>query len=435
MGAEPHIEWITSFDSAELTDTLLQQSKRCLLDLLGVAASATQTELPAIGRRYVLSQHAGEVPLLFTDGSASATGAALYGGWLIDALDAHDGHVLTKGHSGVAVLPALLSVAHSRNLSGREFLGYLLLGYEIATRAGIALHASACDYHTSGSWNALGATAIAGRVLGLSAAELNHALGIAEFYGPRSQMMRCIEYPTMLKDGSGWGAMAGVASAILAREGFTGAPALTLGRPELTRYWDDLGQHWRITEQYFKRFPVCYWAQPAVEALLSLAEQLPSPASVTSIVVETFHEARCLHVVSPATTEQAQYSLPWALAAALTRGTISVDSVTTDLADVEIHQLAARVVLTENDEFNQKFPAERWARVSLHLANGQILVSDNCQAKGHLQNPLSDRELQNKYQSLAEPVLGTRAQDIQLVVETLDTRPASDLLVLLGALN
>lgn len=86
MGADPYIEWITSFDSAELTDTLLQQSKRCLLDLLGVAASATQTELPAIGRRYVLSQHAGEVPLLFTNGSASATGAALYGGWLIDAL-------------------------------------------------------------------------------------------------------------------------------------------------------------------------------------------------------------------------------------------------------------------------------------------------------------------------------------------------------------
>ncbi len=435
MSAEPHIEWINSFDSGELTDALLQQSKRCLLDLLGVAASATQTELSAIGRRYVLSQHAGEVPLLFTEGAASATGAALYGGWLIDALDAHDGHALTKGHAGVAILPALLSAAHSRNLSGRDFLGYLLLGYEIATRAGIALHASACDYHTSGSWNALGATAIAGRVLGLSAAELNHALGIAEFYGPRSQMMRCIEYPTMLKDGSGWGAMTGVASAILAREGFTGAPALTLGSPELARYWDDLGQHWRITEQYFKRFPVCYWAQPAVEALLSLADQLLSPESVTSIVVETFHEARCLHVVSPETTEQAQYSLPWALAAALSRGTISVDSVTTNLANVEVHQLAARVVLTENDEFNQKFPAERWARVSLHLANGQILVSDNCQAKGHVQNPLSDRELQDKYRSLAEPVLGTRARDIQRVVETLDTRPASDLLVLLGALN
>jgi|GEM_PF-648253 hypothetical protein len=208
-----------------------------------------------------------------------------------------------------------------------------------------------------------------------------------------------------------------------------------MGEAYMVLWWVPTGHIPSIEEAAQKLSILRYWAQPAVEALLSLADQLLSPASVTSIVVETFHEARCLHVVSPATTEQAQYSLPWALAAALTRGTISVDSVTTDLANVEIHQLAARVVLTENDEFNQKFPAERWARVSLHLANGQILVSDDCQAKGHLQNPLSDRELKDKYQGLAEPVLGTRAQDIQLVVETLDTRPASDLLVLLGALN
>ena len=54
---------------------------------------------------------------------------------------------------------------------------------------------------------------------------LRHAFGIAEYHGPRSQMMRCIDFPTMVKDGSDWGAAVGVSAAYLARDGFTGAPA------------------------------------------------------------------------------------------------------------------------------------------------------------------------------------------------------------------
>src|SRR3546814_7985834 len=86
------------------------------------------------------------------------------------------------------------------------------MGYEVATRAGIVLHGSVSDYHTSGAWNALGVAAVASRLLGLDRERTRHAIGIAEYHGPRSQMMRCIDHPTMLKDGSGWGAFAGVRS-------------------------------------------------------------------------------------------------------------------------------------------------------------------------------------------------------------------------------
>lgn len=65
------------------------------------------------------------------------------------------------------------------------------VGYEVAVRAGIALHATTPDRHTSGAWHALGVAAVAGRHLALDANALAEALGIAEFYGPRSQMMRC----------------------------------------------------------------------------------------------------------------------------------------------------------------------------------------------------------------------------------------------------
>src|SRR5262249_16850604 len=147
------------------------------------------------------------------------------------------GHVLTKGHAGAALLPALLALVDAAHpgeraaaIDGREFLTCLVLGYEVATRAGIALHATVPDYHCSGAWNALGCAAIVARLLDFDGERTREALGIAEYFGPRGQILRACDSPTMVKDGSGWGAHAGVTAALLAREGFTGAPALTVER-------------------------------------------------------------------------------------------------------------------------------------------------------------------------------------------------------------
>ncbi|RTR02427.1 MmgE/PrpD family protein [Halomonas nitroreducens] len=424
------LAWIHDTDLAALDPALLHQAKRCLLDLVGVAAGATRTELADHARRFAIGQHGGDRALLLADGRASPTGVALHGAWLIDALDAHDGQVLTKGHAGVALLPGLLALPEADALSGRDFLGLLVLGYEVATRAGIALHATSPDYHTSGAWNALGVAAVAGRVLGLDAPRLHHALGIAEFYGPRSQMMRCIDHPSMLKDGSGWGAMTGVSAALLAQDDFTGAPALTVTAPEVEAVWADLGGRWYLHEQYFKAYPVCRWAQPAVEAVLSLADQVPDAAAVTRIEIVTFHEGKRLHVVHPTSTEQAQYSLPWSVACALGRGTLDAEAVTA-LDVPALRELAARVEIHEDATFNARFPAERWATARLHLGDGRVLESVPCEARGNPHNPLSDDELSAKFHALADPVLGERANTLREVILTLDERPAGELQALL----
>src|SRR5881392_573109 len=79
-----------------------------------------------------------EARLLFDGRRAGIAGAAFAGATTIDALDAHDGHVLTKGHAGVALLPALLALIDAARpgetaakVDGREFVTCLVLGYEI----------------------------------------------------------------------------------------------------------------------------------------------------------------------------------------------------------------------------------------------------------------------------------------------------------------
>jgi 2-methylcitrate dehydratase PrpD len=255
-----------SFDG--LPNDVVEQARRCLLDLIGVAAAGARMPSARIANAYAATQMASrdaQARLLFDGRRASRAGAAFAGASTIDALDAHDGHVLTKGHAGVAVLPALLAAIDGGvECDGAEFLACLVLGYEIGTRAGIALHASVADYHCSGAWNALACAAIVSRLLRLDAAQLRQALGIAEYIGPRGQILRVCAHPTMLKDGSSWGAHAGVTAALLAREGFTGAPALTVEHDDVQPLWGELGERWRIREQYFKAYPVCRWAQPAM---------------------------------------------------------------------------------------------------------------------------------------------------------------------------
>ena len=407
----------------DLPGHVVAQARRCVLDLLGVAAGGTQTQLSHIIRRHAVRHLSGrehESRILFDGRRASMPGAALAGGMTIDSLDAHDGHVLTKGHAGVAVLPTVLAFADAlRQMDGQEFLTQIVIGYEIATRAGIALHATASDYHTSGAWNTIACAALGARNLQLDPQQTMEAMGIAEYHGPRSQMMRCIDYPTMVKDGSGWGAMTGVSAALLAQDGFTGAPALTVQAEAVAPTWADLGQRWRILEQYFKAYPMCRWAQPAVEAAMGLARVYHfQPSDIRGIEVWTFHEACRLATRVPTTTEQAQYSLPFSVAAALRHGRLGADEIAKDgLADPLTEELSTAMVLHEHGAYNDLFPAERWAHIRVNLQDGRQLDSAPTIARGNPENPLSADDIAVKFFGLADVVLGpVRARQIAALV-------------------
>ncbi|MEO5764566.1 MAG: MmgE/PrpD family protein [Casimicrobiaceae bacterium] len=427
---------------ADLPDDVVEQAQRCTLDLIGVAAAGSRTTGARLVNAYASSQFAGrdrEARILFDGARAGLAGAAFAGATTIDAFDAHDGHVLTKGHAGVAILPALLAyfdggIAPPADIDGREFLTAIALGYEIATRAGIALHATVPDYHCSGAWSSLACAALGGRWLGFDEPRIRHALGIAEYLGPRGQMLRLCDYPTMLKDGSGWGAQVGVSSALLAQSGFTGAPALTVERDDAREFWRDLGTRWRIREQYFKAYPVCRWAQPATEAALALQRAHGfRDADVAAIAIESFREAidlgsQCRY---PATTDEAQYSLPYPVAAALVFGRLGAAEVDgAALSDPRTRRLLEAITLTEDAEFSRRFPAQRWARVRIMLRDGRTLVSEPAQARGNPENPLADDELRAKYRDLAAPVLGAkRTARIEALVDALPRDAAA-----LGAL-
>ena len=409
----------------DVPDAARRDAALMLLDTLGVAAAASPMEAGRIARDtasllYGSSDPAHRARMLFDGREASLAGAAYAAATQTDNLDAHDGYNPVKGHIGVAIIPALLALAEqAKPMSGAEALMLVTLGYEIAGRAGLALHATVSDYHTSGAWNALGVAAMASRLRGLSAPQLREAIGIAEYHGPRSQMMREIANPSMLHDGSGWGAMVGISSTILAERGFTGAPAITVEAEEAASFWSDLGSRWIMQAQYVKPYPICRWAHAPIDGVrdLMLANGL-GPDDIRHIQINTFHESACLFQGVPDSTSMAQYSLSFAVATQAVHGRIGVEQVSGDgLADTAVHAMIKRISVAESDAHNATFPHTRDADVQITLNDGRVLDSGLVHARGGSERPMDESEIIAKFEDYAAPVIGVdRARAIVAAV-------------------
>ena len=206
---------------------------KLLADTIGVAAGAHNLEVAKIARDFAADFHGAggnnAARMMFDGRPVSLPGAAWAAATQIDNLDAHDGFNPVKGHIGCAVVPALLACAES--LPGSDWPrcaegdGHRLRNRRPApgwhcTRPSATTTPPAPGTRSASRHSAAG-------LFGTQTKDtLREALGIAEYHGPRSQMMREIDNPTMLHDGSGMGALVGCNAALLAMRGFTGAPAL-----------------------------------------------------------------------------------------------------------------------------------------------------------------------------------------------------------------
>ena len=394
---------------SDMPQSALEMAATLLIDTLGVAAGAANLEAGRIARDHAFAFHGAGAPehsahMMFDGRKASVPGAAFAAATQIDNLDGHDGLNATKGHIGCAVVPALFAFAESRpDLTGREALEALVMSYEVAARAAFALHSSVSDYHTSGAWNALGVAALGCRLRNASPEHLREALGIAEYHGPRSQMMREIATPTMLHDGSGMGALVGAMAALMAMKGFTGAPAITADSKKASVHWADLGEVWTIEQNYIKPYPICRWAHAAIDALSALMREHGfAQNDVAFIDVNTFAEAAALYPGLPSTTSQAQYSLPFALSVMLVHARIGPGHISgKGLSDPDVAQVMPKISLHEDARHSVRFPGARWSDITVTLTDGTQLASGDVHARGGPEDPMDMHEIAQKFHSVA----------------------------------
>ena len=422
-------EFAANLRYGTLNEDVLQVLRRSLLDTIGVAAIGSQSEMAQIGTQTAGimfgSTPTSSARCLFDGNLASAAGAAMAGAITIDSVDGHDGSSSCKGHAGSAIFPALFALADGQGFTGQDLATYLALAYEISYRAGLTQHDTCADYHTSGAWTAIGVAAMTARILGCDETQINEAAGIGEYHGPRSQMMRCIDHPTMLRDGVGWGAPTGITAGFLAKNGFTGAPALTCEGP----HWYSLGNKWKlVTDTHYKLYPCCRWAHPSIDAASKLMLQHNiSHQEIASVEIRTFHNATRLAGHRPVSADEFAYSIAFPVACMIVRGQVGISELeVSTLKDPSILRISTATTLIDDPHLTQISERKRWAQVSILMRNGTRYEAAPQTPRGDTDLPLSDAEISEKFHHFSDHILGsTIARKIEELTTSFDELDAT----------
>ena len=221
-------------------------------------------------------------------------------------------------------------------------------------------------------------------------------------------MMKCIDVPGMGKDSIGWGCLVAMMSAIMADQGFTGVNPIFDDCPH-DDWIERLGQSWEIMNLYFKPYSACRWAQPGVDgALKILSEHAVSPGDIEKIRVYTFKESAALSQAYPRNTEEAQYNIPFPIAAAILDGQVGpAQTLPPRLFDADIRQLMDKIIIITQERFQKRFPGRAESEVEITTHDGQIFLSGEMSARWDAHSvPPTDQELESKFIWLASPVLG-----------------------------
>jgi 2-methylcitrate dehydratase PrpD len=433
-------DFITNTSYDDLPKEVVEHAKASILDWLGVALAGS-LEPPASIINSIVDEIGGreQSTVIGTRTKTSCVNAALANGIFGHTVELDDIHEDAIIHPAASVLPAALAVAEYNDASGQDFIASIVVGYDVAIRIGMAINPSHYQFwHPTGTCGTFGATAAAGKILGLSSEEIVHALGIAG-----TQAAGLIEvFGTMSKPlNAGRAAANGVWAALLAQKGFTSSRTIleaekgycraTAKECDPKKIIEDLGKKFEIMNNIFKIHASCGHTHGAIDAILLLTERYDiKPEDIDRIVVGTYPIAVdvCGRNYEPKTASEAKFSLPYCLAAALIFGKVGLTEFSDEnLSNNMIQKLSKKVTVNVDPEcINARLGC---ARVALHTVDGKELSYRVDFPKGYPKNPLTKAELERKFVDLASLVLPEKS--VRRLLEAVDNLESLEKIALL----
>ena len=352
--------------------------------------------------------------------------------------DVHNGSVF---HPATVVFPVALALAQAIGASGARLLAAAVAGYEVGIRVGEFLGRSHYKvFHTTGTAGTLAAAAAAGHLLGLNAAQMQHAFGSA---GTQSaglwEFLRTAADSKQLHTAHAAGA--GLMSAWLARDGFTGAAQILEGPQGLAagmssdadpaKLVDGLGngnrdyggvQRWAIVETSFKFHACCRHTHPAADALAQVMhEHTLRPQDLACVVAHVHQGAIDVlgPVTHPATVHQSKFSMGTVLALVAQYGHAGLAEFDAHFDDSATQALRDRVRMELDAEVDAAYPRRWIGKVTVHTTDGRTLHGRVDEPKGDPGNTLSRGEITSKALRLAAYSGAATAADMQGALDRL----------------
>ena len=407
---------------ADLPDDVRKLARQCVIDYVACTLAGAQDDLASILLAEMAEQGGEPIATVIGHGERlPVLSAAVVNGAASHALDYDDVNLAMTGHPSVVLLSALLPLAEERGSPGRDVMTAFVAGYELQCRLGLALapgHYNALGFHATGTLGSFGAAAACAHLLGLDAEKFAVALGIA---GTQAAGLKSM-FGTMCKPlHAGKAAYHGLLAARLARRGFTARQDIVEcaqgfarthspdWHPERALAEPPRGFH--ILNNLFKYHAACYMTHAPIEAARKLREQhMLKPDQIERIRLALDETCdRICNIPAPRTGLEAKFSLRLTTAMALagvdTGGLASYSEATA--AD------PALVALRDKVEFDfRNGVSNTVADMELVLTDGRSVSTsyDSGVPAGDIDE--QGRRIAEKFSSLAEPLIGTRARSL-----------------------
>lgn len=405
--------YILNTEFCDLPEKVQTRLRGCLVDLVGALIVGTRSEQFEVGLRFAERIFGkGDITVIGTDKRLSPIAAAIAMGHASNAYDIDDGHNITRTHPGTSFIPALLAIGYEQDITLTELLSAMDVSYETSVRAGAAL----MDYynyaHSSGTFGAIGVAAGVSKILGFTKEMTNNALSVAEFNAPLVPGIRSVEYPSMNKDGVPFGVSVGMLAIEETLDGFTGNKHI-LEADEYRHYLDTLGDEHTAMSLYFKPYPCCRWAHPAIDAVAyTMRENGITPDDIEHITVYTFLRATMLSKIKPKTCDEAQYNIAYPTATAAVYGTFGINHTMGEaLANPKVLAMMDRLTFEVDPELDAKFPELRLSRATVTTKDGREYSSPTFEPSGEAKEHIGIEWLIEKFKRITAPVITSAAQE------------------------
>ncbi len=426
----------------KLPPEVIEKAKTCVLDTLGCCLYGSTLESVRILGAMVTEETSGGDAVMFgMPKRTSPSHAALVNGTSAHAFQLDEVHTGSTLHPGSLAVAATFAIADAKGgVDGRRLMTAIVAAYEVGIRVGLAARGGMFPrgFHNQGTSGVFVAAAGAARLLDLHPEQTKHAFGIA---GSQAAGLMAVQEGAMTKGfHSGRAAQSGVYAAKLARLGYTGIPNVleveyggffsslvdSYAEEELT---SELGKRWEILNVGFKPAPASNGSIAAMTAVDKVMREHALEAGdikqVTAFVsTNTLHHCGWPYEADKAQgVLAAQMNLRYGIAVMALDREATVDQF--DAGRVlapETLRYIGRIRVEVEPRFDAPGGKLRGAcRAKVQTRDGRELEAEVLYRKGSVQDPMTERELNAKFMSLATKALPKQtAAEIADIVARLD---------------
>ncbi len=372
------------------------------------------------------------------------------------ASDYDDTHDPSPIHTGVVAVPTALAIAEiGEKIDGRKLITAVALAADLAVRLCMACKITMVEsgWHYTTLHGNFNAAVVAGKLLGFDEETLVNTFGLA-YHQAGGNLQATHDGVLAKRIGPGFAVRNGIMAAMMAQQGITGAKNVLEGRHGLFNVYHrgmynpemltaNLGEKYEVVDLSFKPYPCCRMNHSSIDATLAIMnENRMGPEDIEAVTIRVNSDAMgsvCepLEIKrNPRTIVDAQFSIPWTVAMAVTHGKVGLEAFTEKaIKDRATLSFSQKVIPRIDESLGKKGITS--AIVEIKTKHGRVYSKRVDNPYGSPENPMSMDAIVEKFRDCAShaarPVNKDRVEKLIQLISKLES--VSDVRQVVGLLD